>query len=132
MSTKIVLRRTALSRNGWLSLKDLECDFADSSQTGRPSTTTTDENIKAIEQLLFPDRQISIPRVADELNIAKTSGHRIVSEHLGMKKVCTICMLRSLTPLQRMNRVDCCEELLQESEADPTDFFARIVTGDEC
>ena len=30
-----------------------------------------------------------------------------------------------------MNRVDCCEELLQESEADPTDFFSRIVTGYE-
>jgi hypothetical protein len=36
-----------------------------------------------------------------------------------------------LTPLQRANRVDCCQELLEESEADPFKFFARIVTGDE-
>lgn len=117
----------------WVAeFKDPERDFEDAPRTGRPSTTITDENIKPVEQVVLRDRQISIRRVADELDIAKSSVHRIVSEHLGMKKVCTRWVPRSLTPLQRMNRVDCCEELLRESEADPTDFFSRIVTGDEC
>lgn len=36
-----------------------------------------------------------------------------------------------LTPLQRINRVECCQELLQETEADPAKFLSRIVTGEE-
>lgn len=98
---------------------------------GRPPTTIIDENIEAVEQVVIHDRQISIRRVADELNITKSSVHQITNEHLGMKKVCTQWMLKSLTPLQRMNWVDCCEELLQESEVDSAEFFSRIVTGVE-
>ena len=111
--------------------KDPERDFEDAPRTGRPPTTITDENIEAVEQVVIRDRQISIRRVADELNIPKSSVHRIMGEHLGMKKVCTRWVPKSLTPLQRMNRVYCCEELLQESEADSVDFFSRIVAGDE-
>ena len=36
-----------------------------------------------------------------------------------------------LTPIQRANRVDCCQELLQESEVNSVNFFDCIVTGDE-
>ena len=36
-----------------------------------------------------------------------------------------------LTPIQRANRVDCCQELLQESEVNSANFFDSIVTGDE-
>ena len=77
------------------------------------------------------DRQISVRRVADELGIPKSSVHEIMSNELGMRKVCTRWVPKLLTPLQRANRVDCCVELLRESEADPTSFFERIVTGDE-
>ena len=36
-----------------------------------------------------------------------------------------------LTPIQRANRVDCCQELLQQSEVNSVNFFDSIVTGDE-
>ena len=35
------------------------------------------------------------------------------------------------TPIQRANRVDCCQELLQQNEVNPAKFFDCIVTGDE-
>ncbi len=50
---------------------------------------------------------------------------------LGMKKVSTRWVPKLLTPIQRTNRVDCCQELLQESEESPTNFYDRIVTGDK-
>ena len=49
-----------------------ERDFEDSPRSGRPSTTTIDENIQAIERIVMRDRQISVRRVADQLNISKT------------------------------------------------------------
>ena len=36
-----------------------------------------------------------------------------------------------LRPIQRTNRVDCCQELPQQSEVNPAKFFDSIVTSDE-
>ncbi len=117
----------------WVAeFKDPERGFEDAPRLGRPSTTITNENINAVEQIVMRERQISVRRVADELGIPKSSVHEIMNDHLGMKKVCTRWVPKLLTPLQRANRVDCCEELLQDCEADPSNFFDRIVTGDEC
>ncbi|CAF3749209.1 unnamed protein product [Rotaria sp. Silwood1] len=60
-------------------------DFKDAPRSGRPSTTTTDENIKAVEHIVMRDRQISVRRVAAELNIPKTIVHEIMSNYLGEK-----------------------------------------------
>ncbi len=76
-------------------------------------------------------RHVFVRRVADELGIPKTSVHEIMNDHLGLKKVCTRWLPKLLTSLQRANRVDCCQELLEESEADPSNVFGRIITDDE-
>ena len=73
------------------------------------------------------DRQISIRRLAEELAII----HAIMNNHRGMKKICTRWVPKFLTPIQRANRVDCCQELLQQSEVNPDNFFHSIVTDDE-
>jgi len=57
--------------------------------------------------------------------------HDIINSQLGMRKVYTRWILKLLTPLQRMNRVECCQELLQQTEANPIQFLSRIVTSDE-
>jgi len=57
--------------------------------------------------------------------------HDIINSQLGMRKVYTRWILKLLTPLQRMNRVECCQELLQQTEANPIQSLSRIVTGDE-
>ena len=98
---------------------------------GRPFTVTTNENIEAVERIVMHDRQISIRRLAEELAIPKTPIHEIMNNHMSMKKVCTRRILKLLTPIQRANRVDCCQEFLQESEVNPAKFFDFIVTGDE-
>ena len=36
-----------------------------------------------------------------------------------------------LTPIQLANRVDCCQELLRQSEVNPDNFFSSIVTSNE-
>ena len=63
--------------------------------------------------------------------MSQTSLYEIMSVYLGMKKVCTRWIPKRLTPLQHANRVDCCEELLENCNQDPTGFFGRIMTGDD-
>ena len=92
---------------------------------------TTDQNIEAIGRIVIRDRQISVRRLAYELPILTTTIYEIMSNHLGMKNVSTRWIPKLLTPIQRDNRVDCCQELLQKSEVNPDNYFDRIVTGNE-
>ena len=111
--------------------KGLEHAFEDAPRMGRPSTITADENIEAVERTVMRDRQISIRRLAEELAIPKTTIYEIINSHMGMKKICTWWVPKLLTPIQRASRVDCCQELLQESKINPAKFFDCIVAGDE-
>ena len=54
-----------------------------------------------------------------------------MNNHMDMKKVCTWWIPKLLTPIQRANRVDCSQELLQQTEVNPAKFSHCIVTGDE-
>ena len=64
-----------------------------------PSTITANENIEAVERIVMRDRQISIRRLAEELDISKTIIHEIMNNHMGMKKVCTRWVPKLLTPI---------------------------------
>ena len=111
--------------------KDSKRGFEDSPRLDRSSTVTTDENIEAVERIVMHDRQISIRPLAYKLPIPTTTVYEITSNHLGMKKVSTRCVSKLFIAIQRVNHVDCCQELLQESEFNPDNYFDRIVTGDE-
>ena len=48
-----------------------------------------------------------------------------------MKKISTRRVPKLLTSIQHVNRVDCCQELLEESEVNSGNYFHRTVIGDE-
>ena len=77
------------------------------------------------------DRQISVRRLAYELTIPTTTVYEIVNNRLGMKKASTRRIPKLLTSIQRANHVDYRQELLQESEVNPDNYFDRIVIDDE-
>ena len=116
----------------WLAeFKHPECGFEDSPRTNRPSTITTDENIALVERIVMRHRQISVRRIAYKLTILTTTVYEIISNHLGMKKVSTRWVSNLLASVRRANRVNCCQELLRESEVNSDNYFHRIVTSDE-
>ena len=112
----------------WVAeFKDPEHGFEDAPRMDHPSTITANENFEAVERIVVRDRQISIRHLAEELVII----HAIMNNHMGMKKVCTRLVPKLFIPIQRANRVDCCQEFLQQSEVNPAKFSDCIVTGDE-
>ena len=114
-----------------VEFKNLECAFEDAPRMGRQSTITTDENVEAVERIVMRDRQVAVRRLAYELGIPKITIHEIMSNYMGMKKVCTRGVPKLLAPIQRTNHADCCRGLLQQSKVNPDKFFYLIVTGDE-
>ena len=112
----------------WVAeFKDPKYDFEDAPRMGRTSTITADEIIEPVERIVMRDRQISIRRLAEELAII----HEIMNNHMDMKKVCTQWGPKLLTPIQRANRMDCCQDFRQQSEENPVKFLDCIVIGDE-
>ena len=88
----------------WVAeFNDPEHGFEDAPRMGHPSTITANENIEAVERIVMGNRQISVRRLAEDLSII----HRIVNNHMNMKKVCTGRRPKLLTPIQRANCVHC-------------------------
>ena len=77
------------------------------------------------------DWKISVRRIAYELYIPTTTVYEIMINDLSMKKVSTRWGPKLLTPIKRANHMDCCQELLQEREVNPNNYFHRFVIGDE-
>ncbi|KAJ8957716.1 hypothetical protein NQ318_017613 [Aromia moschata] len=73
-------------------------DVNDENCVGRPSTSSSDDNVKRVRDLLNTDRRLSVRLISETLDITKTIVHEIVSESLGMRKVCA-----KLVPKGRIN-----------------------------
>lgn len=62
-------------------------DVHDNRKTGRPRTTTTEENIDKISEFVSKNRMKSIRFIAEELNIDRETVRTILNERLGMRNV---------------------------------------------
>ena len=66
-------------------------DPKDDARSGRPSTSSGNENIDRVRSLVLSDRQLTVRMIA-ELGLGKSSVHTILTEHLDMKKgLCQDC-----------------------------------------
>ncbi|XP_033609316.1 protein GVQW3-like [Cryptotermes secundus] len=100
-------------------------EVGDEARAGRPSTSTTDENVTRVRELLNSDRRLSIRLMAQTLNIPKSTVHEIVTNNLQMRKVCAKLVPKVLTDDQKSRRVETCQELLDLCESD-THFLDNI------
>ncbi|GFT52210.1 protein GVQW3 [Trichonephila clavipes] len=67
--------------------KDGRQDVEDDSRPGRPSTSKTDENVEKVASLIRSDRRLSIPAIAETVNIDKECVRQILHDNLNMQKV---------------------------------------------
>ncbi|KAJ8958044.1 hypothetical protein NQ318_002051 [Aromia moschata] len=84
-------------------------DVNDENRAGRPSTSSSDDNVKRVRDLLNTYRRLSVRLISETLDITKTIVHEIVSESLGMRKVCAKLEPKVLTDDQKARRVETCQ-----------------------
>jgi len=61
----------------------------DDPSSGRPLTGLTEENVKAVENLVMEDRRVSVRRIAAEVKLSVGSIETILHDHLNMFKAST-------------------------------------------
>jgi len=96
--------------------------------TGRPSTTTTDDNIKRICVMVLLDRWLTIDEVPNRLQISHSSAYEIIHN---FHKVCARWIPKQLTMLHKQTRLHICQQNLDRYDKDSDAFLDRIITDDE-
>jgi AraC-like DNA-binding protein len=61
----------------------------DEQRSGRPSTTRTSDNTARARELVRSDRRLTVNMTADEVNLNRKAVRRILTEELGMRKICS-------------------------------------------
>ena len=80
--------------------------------------------------LVRPDRRFTVRVIGSELNLNHQAVHGILTEEMGMQKICTKLVPKILTNEQKENRTNACLDLLERLENDEN-FFKHVITGDE-
>ena len=105
-------------------------EVEDDHRSGRPSTSKTDENVERVRQKVRSDRHLTVRMIADELGMNSERVWRIITEDLGMRKICAKMVLRLLNEGQKERRVQVCQGILEQLETEPNSL-KRVVTGDK-
>jgi histone-lysine N-methyltransferase SETMAR len=103
----------------------------DEPRSGRPSTSCTDDMIRKVEQIILKDRRVNVKNIVAELGISQGSVVDIIHNELNMTKVSARWIPRLLTPVQKLQRRECSEQLLHLCNRDEDNFFDRLITMDE-
>ena len=99
--------------------------------TGAPRSSATSENIDAVRRLLKNDRKLSLSKISETVNLPYTTVQRIVTVHLGFKKVDARWVPKTLSSSEKDNRVACARAFLDRFEANWHRYRNRIITEDE-
>ena len=103
----------------------------DDPRSGRPCTSTSDEMLEKVQDMVMDDRRVTTRTIAEALQISQERVQHILSHILGMNKVSSHWVPRLLTVNQKQERVKLSIENLKLFEFDPEDFTARFITMDE-
>ena len=83
-----------------------------------------------VRELVRSGRRWAVKMIADELKMNRETVRLILTEELGMRKICAKIVPRNLTQQQRDARMSTCADLLEQVEADPQ-LMDRVITGDK-
>ncbi|CAK9833797.1 Protein GVQW3 [Anthophora retusa] len=123
MSRKNVFKWYARFSDGRESIED-------DPRPGASSTVRDEKNVQKVAEILRNDRYASTRLIEELTGIPKTTVHRILTENLGKRKICSRFVPHSLTDDQKDCRVEHCRDMQRSAARDP-DFMSCIVTGDE-
>ena len=86
--------------------------------------------MEVVRAVMAKDRRLSVRMIAEETGLDKSAVHRIVTDHLHVRKICAKLVPKNLSVEQKASRLEICQDLLGKLEIEP-DLFDKVTTGDE-
>jgi len=109
--------------------KDGRRSVDDDEGSGRPSTSTTPENIAKVREAILANRREIIHDVYEIVGLSYGTIKRILAESLNMGHISARFVPRLLSYDQKALRVSAFKELKQQARDDPN-IISNIITGD--
>ena len=91
----------------------------DNPHSGRPLSSTNGQNVEVVRAVMAKDRRLSIRMIAEETGLDKNAVHRILTDHLHMRKICARLVLKNLSVEQKANQLEICQDLLGRLKIEP-------------
>jgi hypothetical protein len=107
-----------------------DSDVKDKPRSGQPCTAVTPRNEEHLDQLIHMNQRITTRELCTELNIG-CNVLEVMMATLEYHKVCTRWVPRMLTQEHKEHRMQVCQDLLNQYEAEGDSFLDCIITGDE-
>ncbi|KAE9537933.1 hypothetical protein AGLY_005905 [Aphis glycines] len=105
-------------------------DINDDSRAGRPSTLRNLEMVAKVRKIIRSDRRMTIGELSSECKISFGSWQTILTEDLGMRRVCAKMVPKLLSQDQKNHRIEVRQSLKERTQNDPG-FIKNVITGDE-
>jgi histone-lysine N-methyltransferase SETMAR len=102
----------------------------DDERSGRPSTSTTSENIAKVCEAILADSRQTIHDVCEIVGLSYGTVKSILAENLNMRRISARFVPKLLSDDQKAHRVSVHRELKQQARDDPN-FISNVITGDE-
>ncbi|KAJ7344747.1 hypothetical protein JRQ81_000697 [Phrynocephalus forsythii] len=106
--------------------------LTDKPRAGRLSIKDDLAMVKKVEAVILDNRRSTMERVMAETGLSYGTEWRIIHEELHMNKVSARWVPRLLIPLQKQTRHDFSQQNLTLLEQNEDNFFACLITMDEC
>ncbi len=99
-------------------------------RSGRPRTAIVQRTIDHVQSELEKDRRSSVRRIVENTGFSQGTVHRILKNHLKVRRLSCKFVPKILSSEQRQQCVTMCQQNLATLQTDPV-FLEKILTGDE-
>ncbi|GFX21015.1 histone-lysine N-methyltransferase SETMAR [Trichonephila clavipes] len=108
----------------WVTaFKDGRENVHDEPRSGRPSVIT-DDLVNAVDEKIREDRRFTISTLASEFpNVGRTTLHKVVSEKLKFRKLCSRWVPSLLTEEHKLKRMACALDFLDRYHKEGDQFL---------
>jgi len=106
-------------------------DLEDDERLGRAKYVVNEKkNTEIVREFIKKEPKSSLKYMESELSISAASIYRILTENLGLRKVCARFVPHTLKQHEKDLRIQHSRDIIKEAKKDPN-FLYSIVTGDE-
>jgi len=112
------------------AFKDGRESVEDDPHSGKPISSTNDQNVEVVRAVMAKGRRLSVRMIAEVTALDKNAVHSILTDHLHMRKICPKVVPKNLSVEQKANRLEICQDLLGRLVIEPH-FLDNKITGDE-
>ena len=103
----------------------------DETRSGRSSDATDEEMCNKVRDLVYSDRRIKVEEIANALHFSHGSVSTTLHDRLGIHKLTSCWVPKSLSDEQMATRALVYSALLKQFRPKEDDFLSRLVTVDE-